>query len=66
MGGFDAKKAAAVFHVPMDYTCLAMMAIGYQTSPDTLSPELQKGELAARSRVPIEEHFFNGTWGIGI
>jgi len=62
MGGFDADKARATFNVPERYQILAMVTVGYQASVDTLSGEVKERELAARSRKPLEELFFNGVW----
>lgn len=62
MGGFDADKARATFNVPERYQILAMVTVGYQASVESLSGEVKERELAARSRKPLEELFFNGGW----
>lgn len=62
MGGFDADKARATFNVPERYQILAMVTVGYEASVDSLSGEVKERELAARSRKPLEELFFNGVW----
>jgi len=62
MGGFDADKARTTFKVPERYQILAMVTVGYQASVDSLSGEVKERELAARSRKPLEELFFNGVW----
>ena len=58
MGGFDAQKAREAFAIPEEYTPMAMIAIGYQASPDVLDEETKQKELKARSRKPISELFF--------
>jgi len=63
MAGFDAEKARAAFGIPADCTPLAMIAVGYQASPDVLDEETKKRELAPRSRKPLAERFFEGGWG---
>jgi nitroreductase len=63
MGGFDAEKARAAFGIPADCTPMAMIAVGYQASPDVLDEETKKKELGARARKPIAERFFEGRWG---
>src|SRR6185436_2995359 len=61
MGGFDAAKAREAFQIPEEYTPMAMIAIGYQTSPDVLDDETKQKELRPRARKPIAQHFFEGT-----
>jgi len=63
MAGFDAEKARAAFGIPADCTPMAMMAIGYQASPDVLDEETKKKELTPRARKPLTERFFEGTFG---
>lgn len=61
MGGFDAEKSREAFNLPEDCRPMAMMAMGYQSGgfEDGLkAPE--------RSRVPLKECFYLGTWGRGI
>ena len=66
MGGFDAEKARAAFGIPVEYTPMAMIAVGYQTAPDVLDEETKKKELTPRARKPLAERFFEGGWGKGI
>ncbi|WP_292784881.1 nitroreductase family protein [Methylophilus sp. UBA6697] len=62
MGGFDADKARATFKVPERYQILAMVTVGYQAAIEGLSEEDKAREVAARSRKPLDELFFNGLW----
>jgi len=62
MGGFDADKARTTFKVPERYQILAMVTVGYQAAVESLSGEVKERELAARSRKPLDELFFNGVW----
>jgi len=66
MGGFDAEKARAAFGIPAEYTPMAMIAVGYQASPDVLDEETKKKELTPRARKPLGEKFFEGGWGKGV
>jgi nitroreductase len=66
MGGYDAQKARAAFNIPEEYTPMAMIAVGYQASPDVLDEETKAKELKPRSRKPLETHFFEGEWGKGV
>jgi nitroreductase len=65
MGGFDAEKARTAFAIPAEYTPMAMIAIGYQTTPDILDEETKAKEMRPRSRKPVSETFFEGGWGKG-
>lgn len=64
MGGFDASKLQVEFSIPERYTCLAMIAIGYQLSEDRIPEEFREREYAPRARKPIGERFFQGAWGM--
>ena len=66
MGGYDAAKAREAFGIPEEYTPMAMIAVGYQASPDVLDDETKQKELKPRSRKPLETHFFEGGWGNGV
>ena len=63
MGGFDAEKARAAFGIPAEYTPMAMIAIGYQTTPEILDEETKAKELRPRARKPVADTFFEGGWG---
>jgi nitroreductase len=61
MGGFDANKAYEVLGIAeQDFTCMSMIAVGYQASPEVLEGDYKEHELAARKRKPLEEIFFEG------
>lgn len=66
MGGFDAEKAREVFNLPDDCKPMAMLAVGYQTDVDVLDDDFKEAELAARSRIALNERFYAGQWGRGI
>lgn len=57
MGGFDAQKARAEFHVPEDFELGAAFALGY-IDEATIRP-------GARTRKPLDEIVFRGDWGAG-
>jgi len=63
MGGYNAEKARAAFAIPADYMPMAMIAVGYQASPEVLDEETKKKELNPRARKPLGERFFEGGWG---
>jgi hypothetical protein len=66
MGGWDADKARASFEIPAEYTPMAMIAVGYQASPDILDEETKAKELRPRGRKPLAERFYEGGWGKGV
>jgi nitroreductase len=66
MGGWDADKARAAFDIPAEYTPMAMIAVGYQASPDILDEETKAKELRPRGRKPLAERFYEGGWGKGV
>jgi len=66
MGGWDADKARAAFAIPPEFTPMAMIAVGYQASPDILDEETKAKELRPRGRKPVAERFYEGGWGKGI
>lgn len=65
MAGYDADKLRAAFAIPAEYTPMAMIAVGYQASPDVLDPETREKEMRPRVRKPLTERFFAGSWGKG-
>jgi nitroreductase len=66
MGGYDAQKVREAFAIPEQYTPQAMIAVGYQASPDVLDEGTKQKELRPRARKPLETHFFEGKWGEGV
>ncbi len=41
---------------------MTMIALGYPGNPDDLPENLRERELAPRSRKPLSEFLFEGTW----
>jgi nitroreductase len=64
MAGFNVAQARSEFNIPEDYTVLAMIAVGYpyRGNLDDLDEKTRAKELAARSRKPVSEIAFAGTW----
>lgn len=63
MGGFDADRVRREFAIPEQFSCMAMIAVGYQGEEIVLNDELKELELAPRERTPLGAHFFDGAWG---
>lgn len=63
MGGFDAEQARRTLSIPDDHDPVAMLAIGYEGSPDALDDDLRQKEVAARSRKDAASFVFGPDWG---
>jgi len=63
MAGFDVEKARVVFEVPEGHEPVAMMALGYPASQESLTQEQRAHEARPRVRRPIEEFVFEGRFG---
>ncbi len=59
MAGFDNDQMRASFGIPSDYDLGAVTAIGYFGDPASLPDHLQKMEVSARQRKPLEEIVFS-------
>ena len=66
MAGYDVDKARTAFAIPAECMPMAMIAVGYQASPEVLDEETKKKEITPRSRKPLGERFFEGGWGQGV
>jgi nitroreductase len=55
MGGFDGRAARELFAIPTGYEPVAVLALGYEEGP-------QEGR-AARTRKPLADFVFSGSWG---
>ena len=62
MAGFDVPKAKEVYSIPEGNEPVAAIALGYIGDPQTLSEKLQQRELNPRTRKPLEEFVFFGSW----
>jgi nitroreductase len=55
MGGFDPAAARELFAVPKGYEPVSVLALGYQEGPPI--------DPAARTRKPLADFVFSGSWG---
>lgn len=55
MGGFDPGLARELFAIPSGYEPVAVLALGYQLTP--------QADRAARTRKPLADFVFSGSWG---
>lgn len=63
MGGFDSDKAREAFAIPEQYIPMAMLCVGYAADINTVTGDALDRETAARTRRPLSELFFDGSWG---
>lgn len=64
MAGLSLEKARDLFSIPEDFEPLTAFALGYQGRPSDLPPDLERSELAHRSRRPLKELVFRGRFGL--
>ncbi|GAP10917.1 nitroreductase [Bellilinea caldifistulae] len=62
MAGFDAEKARMLFNIPSGYTPRLMIAVGYAGDLEDLPGEVQEKEQRERTRKPVSEFAFRGSW----
>lgn len=63
MGGYDAELARSIFNIPDQFICLSMISLGYQLPLERMSEDQKERELSPRQRSPLQEKFFEGSWG---
>ena len=63
MAGFYFEKIVAEFKIPAEFYVATVIAMGFPGSPEQLPEELQKRELAERSRKPFAEILFSEEFG---
>lgn len=62
MAGFDREAVRAEFSVPPEFEPVVAIAVGGKASPEVLPGKLQEKENAVRSRKPLGDLVFTGTW----
>ena len=63
MGGFNATEAAILLEIPADFEILVAFTLGYLGEAELLHPNLLKLETSPRTRRPIGESVFTGSFG---
>lgn len=63
MAGFSADKARELFAIPAGNDPVTMLALGYLGDPASLPEQRREQELTRRTRKPLREIVFSGTWG---
>jgi len=62
MTGFDFGMARSILNIPEEYAIQALVAIGYQGSPDLLDEPLRQREFP-KGRRPLDELIYAGSFG---
>jgi nitroreductase len=63
MAGILPEKAKAEFGIPDGYEVVTGIAIGYRAKTDNAPEALRQRDLTPRSRRPLGEFVFAGSWG---
>jgi nitroreductase len=66
MEGFDHEKAREACKVPPPFEPGVVIALGYVGDPESLTERHRLLEREPRSRRPISEFVFDGTWGVDL
>lgn len=62
MGGFNVDAIREAFAIPVQYTLMAMLTVGFAADVASLEGDVLKREIAARSRRSLNELFFANGW----
>jgi nitroreductase len=62
MAGFSVEKARELFSIPPEWEPAAAIALGYPVEADAVPETLRAKESLPRSRKPLEDFVFSGTW----
>jgi len=63
IGGFNREALADQLKIPAGFHVMALFTLGYRGNPEALHPNLKKLELTPRSRKPLDEFVFEGSFG---
>ncbi len=63
LGGFDVDQVIEKFGIPDNFTPMAMIAVGYQSSDiNVLDDDHKTDESKERIRIPLADNFFDSEW----
>lgn len=62
MGGFNVDVVREAFAIPVQYSLMAMLTVGFAADVASLEGDVLKREIAARSRRSLNELFFANGW----
>ena len=64
MAGILPDRIREVYGIPEGFHPMTAVALGYEGDPASLEPEWAlKSETEPRTRKPLTDLFFHGTWG---
>ena len=64
MAGIEVAKIREAYAIPVGYDPVTAIALGYVGSPDMLDEKLKGREIAPRTRRPLAEFVFAGSFGM--
>ena len=64
MAGFDTDGARAGFGIPVTTQPVAVVAVGSLGDYDNAPPEIVERDARGRTRLPLEDVVFAGSWGV--
>ncbi|GAB93608.1 nitroreductase family protein [Gordonia rhizosphera] len=63
MAGFHPEDARTEFGIPDTHRALVLLAVGKLADPQTVTPEIRERDERPRTRLPLTEVAFAGSWG---
>ena len=63
MAGFDVEGSRAAFGLPTQVRPLMVIAVGSLADYARVEPEVAERDATPRTRLPLDEIAFSGTWG---
>lgn len=63
MAGILPDRARELYHIPEDAAAWTGLAIGYKADPTTAPEALKERDTTPRTRKPLNEFVFTGSWG---
>lgn len=63
LGGFRAEAMTDRFGIPAGVRPLLILAIGKVADPDTIDPDVAERDRRERTRLPLSEVAYAGSWG---
>ena len=63
IGQFSRRRARSILRIPEGFEPITLIALGYPDVPETLPSPFYERERAPRTRKPLHDIVFDGSWG---